>query len=105
MSILFITHDLGVVAEMADRVVVMYAGRVVEEGDVRDIFARPRMPYTRALMRSIPRLDRTRWSSASAWRRIAGIRAEPPAPAARAARSIRAAASCVTECLAIGAAA
>ncbi len=59
MSILFITHDLGVVAEMADRVVVMYAGRVVEEGDVRDIFARPRMPYTRALMRSIPRLDRT----------------------------------------------
>ena len=44
---------------MADRVVVMYAGRVVEEGDVRDIFARPRMPYTRALMRSIPRLDRT----------------------------------------------
>jgi oligopeptide/dipeptide ABC transporter ATP-binding protein len=58
MSILFITHDLGVVAEMADRVVVMYAGRVVEEGDVRDIFARPRMPYTRALMNSIPRLDR-----------------------------------------------
>ena len=46
MAILFITHDLGVVAEMADRVVVMYAGRVVEEGDVRDIFARPRMPYT-----------------------------------------------------------
>jgi oligopeptide/dipeptide ABC transporter ATP-binding protein len=58
MSILFITHDLGVVAEMADRVVVMYAGRVVEEGDVREIFARPRMPYTRALMRSIPRIDR-----------------------------------------------
>jgi oligopeptide/dipeptide ABC transporter ATP-binding protein len=58
MSILFITHDLGVVAEMADRVVVMYAGRVVEEGDVRDIFARPRMPYTRALMNSIPRLDK-----------------------------------------------
>ena len=58
MSILFITHDLGVVAEMADRVVVMYAGKVVEEGDVRDIFARPRMPYTRALMNSIPRLDR-----------------------------------------------
>ena len=59
MSILFITHDLGVVAEMADRVVVMYAGRVVEEGGVRDIFARPRMPYTRALMNSIPRLDRS----------------------------------------------
>jgi oligopeptide/dipeptide ABC transporter ATP-binding protein len=58
MAILFITHDLGVVAEMADRVVVMYAGRAVEEAGVREIFARPRMPYTRALLRSIPRVDR-----------------------------------------------
>ncbi len=58
MSILFITHDLGVVAEIADRVVVMYAGKVVEQGDVRDVFARPRMPYTRGLMDSIPRIDR-----------------------------------------------
>jgi oligopeptide/dipeptide ABC transporter ATP-binding protein len=58
MSILFITHDLGVVAEMADRVVVMYAGRAVEEGGVKEIFARPHMPYTRGLMASIPRLDR-----------------------------------------------
>ncbi len=58
MAILFITHDLGVVAEMADRVVVMYAGRAVEEGGVREIFAQPRMPYTRALLRSIPRVDR-----------------------------------------------
>jgi oligopeptide/dipeptide ABC transporter ATP-binding protein len=58
MSILFITHDLGVVAEIADRVVVMYAGKAVEQGDVREIFARPRMPYTRGLMDSIPRLDR-----------------------------------------------
>lgn len=58
MAILFITHDLGVVAEMADRVVVMYAGRAVEEGDVRDIFARPRMPYTTGLLASIPRVDR-----------------------------------------------
>ena len=58
MAILFITHDLGVVAEMADRVVVMYAGRAVEEASVADIFARPRMPYTRALLRSIPRVDR-----------------------------------------------
>ncbi len=80
MSILFITHDLGVVAEMADRVVVMYAGRVVEEGDVRDIFARPRMPYTRALMRSIPRLDRTDGvrQRLETHRRL---RPEPPAPA------------------------
>jgi oligopeptide/dipeptide ABC transporter ATP-binding protein len=58
MAILFITHDLGVVAEMADRVVVMYGGRAVEEANVREIFARPRMPYTRALLRSIPRVDR-----------------------------------------------
>ncbi len=58
MAILFITHDLGVVAEMADRVVVMYAGRAVEEAGVREIFAHPRMPYTSALLRSIPRVDR-----------------------------------------------
>jgi peptide/nickel transport system ATP-binding protein len=58
MAILFITHDLGVVAEMADRVVVMYGGRAVEEGDVRTIFADPKMPYTAGLMGSIPRVDR-----------------------------------------------
>jgi oligopeptide/dipeptide ABC transporter ATP-binding protein len=58
MSILFITHDLGVVAEMADRVVVMYAGRAVEEAEVREIFKNPRMPYTLGLMNSIPRVDR-----------------------------------------------
>ncbi|ADI15400.1 ABC transporter ATP-binding protein [Truepera radiovictrix] len=58
MSILFITHDLGVVAEIADRVVVMYAGRAVEEGDVREIFADPQMPYTLGLMNSIPRVDK-----------------------------------------------
>ncbi len=58
MSILFITHDLGVVAEMADRVVVMYAGRAVEEGAVHDIFAEPKMPYTLGLMQSIPRVDK-----------------------------------------------
>ncbi len=58
MSILFITHDLGVVAEIADRVVVMYAGRAVEEGDVNEIFANPQMPYTLGLMNSIPRVDK-----------------------------------------------
>ncbi|MBG6088648.1 ABC transporter ATP-binding protein [Actinomadura viridis] len=52
-----ITHDLGVVAEMADRVVVMYAGRVVEHGPVAAIFGAPRHPYTRGLLRSLPRLD------------------------------------------------
>jgi oligopeptide/dipeptide ABC transporter ATP-binding protein len=58
MSILFITHDLGVVAEMADRVVVMYAGRAVEEAGVVDIFKNPRQPYTLGLMNSIPRVDK-----------------------------------------------
>jgi oligopeptide/dipeptide ABC transporter ATP-binding protein len=58
MSILFITHDLGVVAEIADRVVVMYAGRAVEEADVNDIFAKPQMPYTLGLLNSIPRVDK-----------------------------------------------
>jgi len=56
-SILLITHDLGVVAEMADRVIVMYAGKVVEEGDVAAIFKNPLHPYTRGLLGSIPRLD------------------------------------------------
>ncbi|GAB1477683.1 ABC transporter ATP-binding protein [Paracoccaceae bacterium] len=56
MAIVFITHDLGVVAEVAERVVVMYAGQVVETGSVEDIFERPRMPYTAGLMNSIPRL-------------------------------------------------
>jgi oligopeptide transport system ATP-binding protein len=56
-AVIIITHDLGVVAGMADRVIVMYAGRVVEEGPTDEIFARPRMPYTIGLLRSIPRLD------------------------------------------------
>jgi peptide/nickel transport system ATP-binding protein len=55
-AIMLITHDLGVVAEMAQRVVVMYAGRKVEEARVDDLFARPRHPYTRGLLSSIPRL-------------------------------------------------
>jgi peptide/nickel transport system ATP-binding protein len=55
-AILLITHDLGVVAEMAQRVVVMYAGRKVEEAPVGELFAHPRHPYTRGLMNSMPRL-------------------------------------------------
>jgi len=55
-AIVLITHDLGVVAEMAERVVVMYAGRKVEEASVADLFARPRHPYTRGLLDSIPKL-------------------------------------------------
>jgi peptide/nickel transport system ATP-binding protein len=55
-AIVLITHDLGVVAEMAERVVVMYAGRKVEEAPVAELFARPRHPYTRGLLDSIPKL-------------------------------------------------
>jgi oligopeptide/dipeptide ABC transporter ATP-binding protein len=58
MSILFITHDLGLVGEIAERVLVMYAGQIVEEGPVERVFAGPRMPYTQALMRSRPHLGR-----------------------------------------------
>jgi len=54
LALLLITHDLGVVAEMADRVAVMYAGRIVEEAPVRDVFRDPRHPYTRGLLASIP---------------------------------------------------
>ncbi len=59
MAIMLITHDLGVIAEMADDVVVMYLGRVVEEGSVDDIFHAPKHPYTRALLRSIPTVQST----------------------------------------------
>jgi len=59
MAIMLITHDLGVVAEMADDVVVMYAGRVVERGSVEAIFNHPQHPYTEALLHSIPVLGMT----------------------------------------------
>jgi len=57
MGVLFITHNLSVVAEIADRVVVMYAGRVVEEADVRALFRAPRHPYTRGLLACLPSRD------------------------------------------------
>jgi len=59
-AIIFITHDLGVVAEMAENVAVMYAGQVVEYADVKTLFAQPRMPYTQGLLASIPVLGETR---------------------------------------------
>jgi len=58
MSMIFITHDLGVVAHVADRVAVMYAGNIVETAPVKELFENPSHPYTRALLQSIPRLDR-----------------------------------------------
>tara|TARA_B100001750_G_scaffold207824_1_gene186413 strand:+ start:4888 stop:6720 length:1833 start_codon:yes stop_codon:yes gene_type:complete len=63
MGILFITHDLGVIAEIADRVAVMFRGKLVEEGSVRDIFRAPKHPYTKGLLACRPKLDTT-------WRRL-----------------------------------
>lgn len=58
MAVIFITHNLGVVAQIADRVAVMYAGEVVETADVETIFARPMHPYTEALLKAMPRVDK-----------------------------------------------
>jgi oligopeptide transport system ATP-binding protein len=57
MGLILITHDLGVVAEVADRIAVMYAGRIVEQSDVYSLFRNPGHPYTEALLASLPRLD------------------------------------------------
>jgi len=57
MGLILITHDLGVVADVADKISVMYAGRIIERASVHDIYARPSHPYTKALLESIPRLD------------------------------------------------
>jgi oligopeptide/dipeptide ABC transporter ATP-binding protein len=58
LSLIFITHDLGVVAQIADHIVVMYAGRIVEEGPAMEVLRRPRHPYTEGLLRAAPRLER-----------------------------------------------
>jgi len=58
LGLIFITHDLGVVAQVADRLAVMYAGRIVEEGPARDVLARPRHPYTEGLLAASPRLEK-----------------------------------------------
>src|SRR5690606_29737664 len=71
--IILVTHDLGVVAEFADRVLVMYAGRVVESGTVAQLFAEPRHPYTQGLLKSIPRLEENR-------RRLDAIEGTVPKP-------------------------
>ena len=79
LALLLVTHDLGVVAGRADRVVVMYAGRVVEEGPVDDIFANPRHPYTRGLLASMPRLGAGGEAGRGELVPIPGV---PPNPAA-----------------------
>ena len=72
MAIIWITHDLGVVAGMADRVIVMYAGFIVEEADVFELFDTPLHPYTLALIAALPRADRRREQS------LKSIRGAPP---------------------------
>ena len=74
-AMILITHDLGVVAEVADRVLVMYGGRIVETGSAGTLFAHPRHPYTQALLRSMPRLNH-------AAGRLDPIPGQPPSPAA-----------------------
>ena len=74
MSILYISHDLGVIAQMADRVAVMYLGSIVETGDVANLFRAPRHPYTQALMRAVPRIG------SRARGRLPAIRGNVPIP-------------------------
>ncbi len=74
MSIIFITHDLGVVAEMCDEVAVMYLGKVVEQTDIDTVFHAPKHPYTQALLRSMPRLD------AAEYHRLSVIAGSVPDP-------------------------
>jgi peptide/nickel transport system ATP-binding protein len=79
MGLLFITHNLGVVAQIADRVAVMYAGRIVEQGSVAAVFARPLHPYTIALLASIPRVE---GSGRDPAHRLAAIPGQVPSPVA-----------------------
>ncbi len=72
MALILITHDLGVLAGMADRILVMYAGRVVETAPTGELFANPRHPYTAGLLSSVPRLDAARTAQ------LAPIRGQPP---------------------------
>lgn len=72
-AIIMITHDLGVVAEMARKVVVMYAGKVVEQAPVEDIFANPNHPYTQGLLRSLPRVDKDAKGEKERLQEIPGI--------------------------------
>ena len=82
MAIMLITHDMGVVAEVAQRVVVMYAGKVVEEAPVEQLFANPRHPYTQGLIRSIPRIDKAAVRK-TRLQTIAGVVPTPDRSAAR----------------------
>jgi ABC-type glutathione transport system ATPase component len=89
MAVLFVTHDMAVVAQMADRVVVMYGGKIVEEGDVEAIFENPQADYTRMLLAAVPKLGEMRGTTAPAPMRrigdfasagpsVSSLRPEPP---------------------------
>jgi oligopeptide/dipeptide ABC transporter ATP-binding protein len=78
LGVLFITHDMGVVAEMCDRVAVMYAGQIVEEAQVTTLFERPRHPYTRGLLDSIPTIDHRGRSFGFIPGAVPNLRALPP---------------------------
>ncbi|MDQ3010148.1 MAG: ABC transporter ATP-binding protein [Acidobacteriota bacterium] len=77
LALLLITHDLGVVAETSDRVAVMYAGKIVEETSARELFARPRHPYTEGLLRAVPRLDEERHGRMTRLQTIEGVVPNP----------------------------
>ncbi len=77
LAVLLITHDLGVVAEVADRVAVMYTGRIVEESPVEELFARPKHPYTEGLLRSVPKLTSEYVSKAVQLETIEGVVPSP----------------------------
>jgi oligopeptide/dipeptide ABC transporter ATP-binding protein len=77
MAMLFITHNLGVVAQIADRVAVMYAGQIVEQAAVTAVFARPAHPYTRALFAAIPRMDRDAQQLSAIGGRVPALDAMP----------------------------
>jgi peptide/nickel transport system ATP-binding protein len=79
LAVLLITHDLGVVAEVADRVAVMYTGRIVEESPVEELFARPKHPYTEGLLRSVPKLTAAEAQKATRLETIEGIVPSPTA--------------------------
>jgi peptide/nickel transport system ATP-binding protein/oligopeptide transport system ATP-binding protein len=70
-AVIWITHDLGVVAGLADRVIVMYGGQIVEEAEVKELYARPKHPYTQGLLGSVPRLDQK-------GSKLVNIKGQPP---------------------------
>jgi oligopeptide/dipeptide ABC transporter ATP-binding protein len=77
LAVLLITHDLGVVAEVADRVAVMYTGKIVEEAPVAELFARPRHPYTEGLLHSVPKMPETGVERAKRLNTIEGVVPKP----------------------------